>query len=193
LFVKVSCQAFLFDVLFLFCFLPRNCRIAGNQVKAFGNCADNEKSTLYTMLPPSMIMSVGNFYSILRQRPVAKSNNSYEYMPNVTYAFKDVKRQVEQMGFKVLPSWMWSEGAFISTKDEQLHQYVEWCGCNTLDFPAMDRMLGLTQINFGGEIVYKESDLPIIPPAPNSSGCKGKRIDPIKTVQRLQELGVISD
>jgi hypothetical protein len=86
---------------------------------------------------------------------------------------------------------MWNEGAFISTKDEQLHPYVEWYGCNTLDFPAMEKILGLTHINFGVEIVYKEADLPIIPPTLNSTGNKGKRIDPAKTVQRLQELGVI--
>ncbi len=155
----------------------------------------HEKGVLYTVLPPSMIMSVGNFYSTLRQRPIAKSNNSYEYMPNATYAFKDVKRQLEQLGFKALPSRMWNEGVLISTKDEQLHPYVEWCGCNTLDFPAMERILGLTHINFGVKIVYKEADLPIIPPRPNSiySSNKGKRIDPIKTVQRSHELGVISD
>ncbi len=52
----------------------------------------HDKGVLYTVLSPSAIMSVGNFHSILRQRPIAKSNNSYEYMPNATYAFKDVKR-----------------------------------------------------------------------------------------------------
>jgi hypothetical protein len=88
---------------------------------------------------------------------------------------------------------MWNEGAFISTKDEQLHPYVEWCGCNTIDFPAMEKILDLTHINFGVEIVYKEVDLPIIPPTLNSTGNKGKRIVPAKTVQRLQELDVISD
>jgi hypothetical protein len=40
----------------------------------------HEKGVLYTILPPSAIMSVGNYYSIFRQRPIAKSNNSYEYM-----------------------------------------------------------------------------------------------------------------
>ncbi len=153
----------------------------------------HDKGAFNTMLPPSAIMSVGNYYSILRQRPIAKSNNSYEYMPNATYAFKDVKRSLEQLGFKILPSRMWNEGVFISTKDEQLHPYVEWCGCNTLDFPAMERILGLTHISFGAKIVYKEADLPIIPPTLNSTGNKGKRIDPVKTVQRLDELGVISD
>jgi hypothetical protein len=64
----------------------------------------HEKGAFYNVLPPSAIMSVRSFYSILRQRPIAKSNNSYEYMPNATYAFKDVKRQLEQLGFKVLPS-----------------------------------------------------------------------------------------
>ena len=153
----------------------------------------HEKGVLYTMLPPSVIMSVGNYYSILRQRPVAKSNTSYEYMPNATYTFKTVKRNLEQLGFKILPSRMWNEGVFIQTKDEQLHPYVEWCGCNTLDFPAMERHLGLTHISFGTEIVYKEADLPIIPPSPvaTATGVKGKRMDPIATVQRLQELGVL--
>jgi hypothetical protein len=88
---------------------------------------------------------------------------------------------------------MWNEGVFIQTKVEQLHPYVEWCGCNTLDFPAMEKILGLTHISLGTEIAYKEADLPIIPPTPvaNATGIKGKRMDPIKTVQRLQELGVI--
>ncbi len=72
----------------------------------------HEKEVLYTVLPPSAIMSVGNYYSILRQRPIAKSNNSYEYMPNATYAFKDVKRTLEQLGFKIIPSRMWNEGVF---------------------------------------------------------------------------------
>jgi hypothetical protein len=55
--------------------------------------------------------------------------------------------------------------------------------------------LGLTHISCGTEIVYKEADLPIIPPTPvaNATGNKGKRLDPVNTVQRLQELGVISD
>jgi hypothetical protein len=66
----------------------------------------HEKGVLYTVLPPSAIMSVDNYYSILRQRPIAKSSNSYEYMPNATYAFKDVKRTLEQLGFKILPSRM---------------------------------------------------------------------------------------
>ncbi len=70
--------------------------------------------------------------------------------------------------------------------------YVEWCGCNTLDFPAMEKILGLNHISFSAEIVYKEADLPIIPPALNSTGNKGKRIDPVKTVQRLHELGDIN-
>jgi hypothetical protein len=90
---------------------------------------------------------------------------------------------------------MWNEVVFIQTKDEQLHPYMEWCGCNTLDFPAMEKILGLTHIRCGTEIVYKEVDLPIIPPTPvaSATGNKGKRMDPIKMVQRLQELGVISD
>jgi hypothetical protein len=41
-------------------------------------CRVYENPTLYTMLPPNRIMSVGNFYSILRQRPAAKSAKSYE-------------------------------------------------------------------------------------------------------------------
>jgi hypothetical protein len=57
----------------------------------------------------------------------------------------------------------------------------------------MEKILDLTHINFGVEIVYKEADLPIIPPTLNSTGNKGKRMDPARTVQRLQELGVISD
>jgi hypothetical protein len=107
-----------------------------------------------------------------------------------------VKRDLEQLGFKILPSRMWNEGVFIQTKDEQLHSYVEWCGCNTLDFPAMEKILSLTtHISLGTEIAYKEADLPIIPPTPvaTATGIKGKRMDPMKTVQRLQELGVISD
>jgi hypothetical protein len=107
----------------------------------------HEKGVLYTMLPPSAIMSVGNYYSILRQRPIAKSNTSYEYMPNAAYSFKTVKRDLEQLGYKILPSRMWNEGLFIQTKDEQVHPYVEWCGCNTLDFPAMEKILGLTHIS----------------------------------------------
>ncbi len=156
----------------------------------------HEKGVLYTMLPPSAIMSVGNYYSILRQRPIAKSNSSYEYMPNATYTFKTVKRDLEQLGFKILPSRMWNEGVFIQTKDEQrLHPYVEWCGCNTLNFPTMEKILGLTHISLGTEIAYKELDLPIIPPTPvaTATGIKGKRMDPMKTVQRLQELGAISN
>jgi hypothetical protein len=59
----------------------------------------------------------------------------------------------------------------------------------------MEKSLGLTHISFGTEIAYKEADLPIIPPTPvaTATGIKGKRMDPMKTVQRLQELGVISD
>ena len=117
-------------------------------------------------------------------------------MPNATYTFKTVKRDLEQLGFKILPSRMWNEGVFIQTKDEQrLHPYVEWCGCNTLNFPTMEKILGLTHISLGTEIAYKELDLPIIPPTPvaTATGIKGKRMDPMKTVQRLQELGAISN
>jgi hypothetical protein len=57
----------------------------------------------------------------------------------------------------------------------------------------MEKILGLTHISFGVEIVCKEADLPIIPPTLNATGNKGKRMDPARTVRRLQELGVISD
>jgi hypothetical protein len=51
----------------------------------------------------------------------------------------------------------------------------------------MERHLGLTHISFGTEIVYKEADLPIIPPTPvaTATGVKSKRMNPIATVQRL--------
>jgi hypothetical protein len=68
---------------------------------------------------------------------------------------------------------MWNEGFFIQTKDEQLHPYVEWCGCNTLNFPAMEKILGLTYISFGTEIAYKEADL--IPDHPYYTGCHRHR------------------
>ncbi len=57
----------------------------------------------------------------------------------------------------------------------------------------MESFLGLTHINYGAEIVYKEPDPTIIPPVPSPSSQKAKRIDPIQKVQRLQELGVISN
>jgi hypothetical protein len=64
----------------------------------------HEKGVLYTMLLPSAIMSVGNYYSILRQRPISKSNTSYEYMPNAIYTFKTMKRDLEQLARLQNPS-----------------------------------------------------------------------------------------
>ncbi len=90
---------------------------------------------LYSLLPTSTIKLVGNYYSVLRQRPT--KGNSYEYMPNEKYSFHVVKRNLAQLNIEVLPSRMWVETVFLNTTDPQLQPYIEWCSGRTLDLPAM--------------------------------------------------------
>ncbi len=60
---------------------------------------------LYSLLPPAMIKLVGNYYSVLRQRPYIQGRpTKYEYMPNAKYSYRVVKRNLAQLGIEVLPS-----------------------------------------------------------------------------------------
>ena len=52
--------------------------------------ADPNPKNLYRMLPLKMIPIVGNYYSILRQRP-GKQSDAFEYMPNAKYAYRHQK------------------------------------------------------------------------------------------------------
>ncbi len=56
---------------------------------------------LYALLPTTTIKLVGNYYSVLRQRP--NKGNSYEYMPNEVYSYHVVKRDLAQLNIEVLP------------------------------------------------------------------------------------------
>jgi hypothetical protein len=63
-----------------------------------------------------MIKLVGNYYSVLRQRPYIQGKPTrYEYMPNGKYSYRVVKRNLAQLDIEVLPSRMWVETVFHNT------------------------------------------------------------------------------
>jgi hypothetical protein len=140
-----------------------------------------------------MIALVGNYYNCLRQRPNKQGNTltSFEYIPNKTYAYRDVKRTLAQIKIQVLPTRMWNEASLSVLTDQMLHPYMEWCPGLTLDFYAMEGKCGIAHIPYGAEIVYKEH--------PNNAtlGANAKPlrqlVDNVKTVQRLQELGALNN
>ena len=82
-----------------------------------------DPKNLYKMLPLRMIPIVGNYYSILRQRPT-KQRDAFEYMPNPKYGYRQVKRDLAQLNVDVFPSRMWHENPTQAIPDEQLHPYV---------------------------------------------------------------------
>ncbi len=94
---------------------------------------------LYRFLPTKMIAQVGNYYNCLRQRPHKQGNTltSFEYIPNKTYTYRDVKRTLAQIKIQVLPTRMWSEASLSVLTDQMLHPYMEWCPGLTLDFYTM--------------------------------------------------------
>jgi hypothetical protein len=88
-----------------------------------GRVAVRDVRNLYSLLPTSMIKLVGNYYSVLRQRPFKPSprTSPYEYMPNEKYPYHVVKRNLAQLDIEVLPSRMWVESVFQNTTDPQMH------------------------------------------------------------------------
>ncbi len=70
--------------------------------------AARDVKNLYSLLPTSMIKLVGNYYSVLRQRPFKDRNRAspYEYMPNAKYSYHVVKRNLAQLNIEVFPSRM---------------------------------------------------------------------------------------
>jgi hypothetical protein len=123
---------------------------------------------LYRLLPQAKIALVGDYYHCLRQRP-KKKGNAFEYVPNLTHRYKDVKRTLAQINIQVLPSRMRNELLLSTTTDQQLHSYIEWCPGNTLDFSAMESTLGIDHIPYGSESVYQA------PKAAPASSTKGPR------------------
>jgi hypothetical protein len=71
-----------------------------------------------------MIVQVGNYYHCLRQRP-DKKGNSFEYVPNKKYAYRDVKLTLAQLKISVPPTKMWSEAPLSVLNDQMLHPYTE--------------------------------------------------------------------
>jgi hypothetical protein len=141
---------------------------------------------LYRILPQTKIPQVGDYYHCLRQRP-EKKGNAYEYIPNLTHRYKDVKRTLAQINIQVLPSRMWDELPLSASTDAGLHPYTEWCPGNTLDFHEMEFKLGLAHIPYGSETVYQP-----LKAAPASSTKAPRRLqDHRATVERLFHLGVI--
>ncbi len=85
---------------------------------------------------------------------------------------------------------MWDELPLSTTTDAQLHPYTEWCPGNPLDFHTMETILGLANIPYGSEVMYREN-----PAEPTGSSRKKTRkpmVDNIATVAKLHELGVLT-
>ncbi len=145
--------------------------------------AVRDVKNLYSLLPTSMIKLVGNYYSVLRQRPYAQGRlTRYEYMPNGKYSYRVVKRNLAQLDIEVLPSRMWVETVFQNTTDPQMHPYIEWCSGLTLDLPEMEATIGLSHIPYGTELVNREAK-------PNAK----PRTDFFASVQNFVTQGLIQD
>ena len=111
-----------------------------------------DPSKLYKMLPLRMITIVGDYYTILRQRP-GKQSDVFEYMPNATYAYRHVKRDLAQLNVEVFPSRMWHENPTQAIHDEQLHPYAAWFPCNSFQFEDAETALGILHIPYGNEVM----------------------------------------
>jgi hypothetical protein len=165
--------------------------IDGNKVPITRNAYDPSNAKyLYRLLPQTMIAQVGNYYCCLRQRP-GKKGNQFEYIPNRRYSYREVKRTLAQIKIAVLPSRMWDETPLTVLTDKMLHPYTEYCPCATLDYFTMETACGIAHIPYGAEIVYKE-------PRNNAAvGANAKAprplVDNAMTVQRLQDLGVLTN
>jgi len=156
--------------------------IDGNKPRLRGN---PDPKNLYKMLPLRMIPIVGDYYSILRQRP-AKQSDAFEYMPNAKYAYRRVKRDLAQLNVDVLPSRMWHENPTQAIPDEQLHPYVAWFPCNSFQFEQVETILGISHIPYGNEIAWRQS-------APTATGKPRLIVDNLATVQRLLDHGLMVD
>ncbi len=140
---------------------------------------------LYKMLPLRMIPIVGNYYKVLRQRP-GKQSDAIEYIPNAKYAYRHVKRDLAHIGVEVLPSRMWHENPTQTIPDEQLHPYVEWFPCNPFQFGQAEIDLGISNIPYGNEIVWRQSN-------PTATGKPRLIVDNLATMQRLCDLGLLAN
>ena len=140
---------------------------------------------LYKMLPLRMIPIVGDYYTVLRQRP-GKQSDAFEYMSNAKYAYKHVKRDLAQLNVEIFPSRMWHENPTQAIPDEQLlHPYVAWFPCNSFQFEEAEANLGILQIPYGNGIVWRQG-------APTAAGKPRLIVDNLGTVQRLCDFGLIT-
>ncbi len=140
---------------------------------------------LYRLLDMKMIACVGDYYYSLRMRPEKKSA-TYEYIPNRSYSYKDVKRTLAQINIQVTASRYWSDLALSILHDHQLHPYYEWCPGSTLDLHLMDAECGLAHNPIGAEIIYRDD-----PPVPEHGKGRKPCVDHRATVARLFHLGVM--
>jgi hypothetical protein len=159
--------------------------VDGNRVPFERKAYDpSNAKLLYRLLSSRMIAQVGNYYNCLRQRP-NKQGNSFEYVPNKKYAYRDVKRTLAQIKIQVLPTRMWHENPLSVLNDQMLHPYTEWCPAITLDYYAMETACGIAHIPYGAEIVHKAQTNK----ATLGANAKAPRpiVDNARTVQRLLE------
>ena len=142
-----------------------------------------DPKNLYKMLPLRMIPIVGNYYSILRQRP-GKQSDAFEYMPNAKYAYRHVKRDLAHLNVEVFPSRLWHESPTQHIPDEQLHPYVAWFPCKSFQFELVETNLGISHIPYGNEIVWRQGN-------PTATGKPRLIVDNLGTVQRLCDYGLL--
>ncbi len=157
--------------------------IEGNRPRAHNPGGDLKN--LYKMLPLRMVPIVGNYYSILRQRP-GKQSDAFEYMPNAKYAYRHVKRDLAHLNVEVLPSRMWYENPTQTIPDEQLHPHVEWFPCNAFQFGQAEISLGIFNIPYGKEIAWRQS-------ASTAMGKPRLIVDNLATVQRLCDYDLLAN
>ncbi len=106
-------------------------------------------------------------------------------MPNATYAYRHVKRDLAQLNVEVFPSRMWHENPTQAIHDEQLHPYAGWFPCNSFQFEDAEATLGILHIPYGNEIVWRQGN-------PTASGKPRLIVDNLGTVQKLVDYGLIT-
>jgi hypothetical protein len=79
---------------------------------------------------------------------------------------------------------MWHESPTHTIPDEQLHPHVEWFPCNPFQFGQAEIDLGIFNIPYDNEIVWRQS-------APTATGKPRQIVDNLATVQRLCDLGLL--
>jgi hypothetical protein len=159
----------------------------------FGNVISEEKMDEITSkyyLPPEKDQALlGNYWWVVRIRPLGGSSKKYEYMVNKDYSYRRVAWDFAQLKTLTLYANRWyHEGPIEKTLSSCLYPYHQYCPGLDIDFRRCNINLQLNRLQY----MEETKEPPKNPQCLQTIGRKEeKKREPHEAVQLLVDTGAI--